>query len=238
MDKRPGKGYLQPLISFALGLVLAFGASTVVKALSPALDSDRAFSMSHFLMMGANSQTKGVYSEDDVLASRDCPDKASRKSMNLQEWQQRLGEMGPADLAELSAEKTLCNFADGTFAWANEGHFWMALRGDSQVICDFYGIGSFSSEVGGSANAKTFQCIAQTVWLMALLGLVLGFVGKRVKKGELVAYFALTALAVFLMIFECRARYLFLYMPYFVMLGISGWARLYRMLAFRAMGNG
>lgn len=219
---------LSALLPFTLGLALAFGASVVVKGLGPNLDPEEAYSMTHFLMMGANAQTKGVYSADDVAASRLCSDKASRQTMNIQKWENRIAEMGPFGLGKLSLEKTLCNFADGTFAWADEGHFWVALHGEGGCVASYYGAGSFSSSDNGAANSKLFQGVSQATWLMVLCGMALGFLRRKTERGELTAYLALAALAIFLMVFECRARYLYLYVPFFVMLGVAGWVGLYR----------
>lgn len=226
------------LLPFVLGLALAFGTIAAVKSLGPDLDPEKAYSMTHFLMMGANTQTKGVYSEDDVVASQLCPDRASRQAMNIQEWESRMVEMGPLGLAKLSLEKTLCNFADGTLAWAREGSFWVTLHGDGGYFSDYYGIGSFSSSDDGTANAKLFQDLSQITWLLLLCGMALGFLRKKTEKGELAAYLTLVALAIFLMIFECRARYLYLYAPFFIMLGIAGWIGLYRRVETAVCGGG
>lgn len=222
------RSVLAVAVSFLLGLILAFGTAAVVKGLGPDLDPDKAFSATHFLMMGANAQSKGVYSKGDVTASSECPDKQSRQIMNIQEWERRLAELGPAGLAQLSLEKTLCNFADGTFAWTSEGRFWVSLHGSNESVEAFYGIGDFSAKDDGTANARVFQGSWQAAWLMIMLGVGLGFTRKEARGGELVIYLSLAALAVFLMIFECRARYLYLYSPYFVMLGIAGWVGLFR----------
>lgn len=213
--------------AFLLGLILAFGVVAAVKHLGPNVDSDKAFSISHFLMMGANAQTKGVYSADDAAASQMSPDRQSRQAMNVHEWESRIAELGPSGLAELSLDKTLCNFADGTFAWAYEGYFWTAIYGDNEAVIAFYGIGDFSAANDGTANARLFQGLWQATWLMVLLGMGLGFTRSEAKEGELIAYLSLVALAAFLVIFECRARYLYLYSPYFVMLGVAGWVGLF-----------
>ena len=229
---------LGALLPFALGFALAFGAIAAVKSLGPDLDPEKAYSMTHFLMMGANTQTKGVYYEDDVIASQLCPDRASRQAMNIQEWESRIAEMGPLGLAKLSFEKTLCNFADGTLAWAWEGSFWVTLHGDGGYFSDYYGIGFFSSSDDGTANAKLFQGLSQITWLLLLCGMALGFLRKKAERGELAAYLALAALAIFLMVFECRARYLYLYAPFFIMLGIAGWIGLYRRAETAARSGG
>ena len=228
--RRRGKGNGRGLRSFAisalslcLGIALAYGVSGAMRHLSPSLDDERAFSVTHFLMMGANTATNGVYYDSDVAFSQSYSSKAERQSANVQVWKDRLCDLGPAGIAKLTAKKTLCSFADGTFAWAFEEIFWVAEHGANERIRSFYGIGDFSSDEA-DANAKAFQCASQVAWLMLLLGAGLGFTRKNVRKGELVAYLSLVALALFLAVFECRARYLYLYLPYFVMLGVAGWA--------------
>ena len=210
-------------LSLCLGIALAYGVSGAMRHLSPSLSDEIAFSMTHFLMMGANTETDGVYYESDIALSQSYSSKAERQSANVQVWEDRLRDLGPAGIAKLTAKKTLCNFADGTFAWADEGSFWLVEHGTNGCIRSFYGIGCFSSDEA-DAKAKAFQCASQVAWLMLLLGAGLGFARRNVRKGELVAYLSLVALALFLAVFECRARYLYLYLPYFVMLGVAGWA--------------
>lgn len=213
---------------------MAFGVYTVVNRFTPELNPNKAFSITHFLMMGANEERRGVYSGKDVTASMACPNKTSRQEMNIRVWKNRLNEMGFLRLGKQGLKKTLTNFADGTFAWANEGDFWVQVNGSNQLILNFYGIGNFSCNADGSeraqeygnANARVFQNTSQIIWLMILLGVSLGFIKKDASKGEVVAYLSILALAIFLTIFECRARYLYLYLPFFIMLGCANWAKI------------
>ena len=224
--KESGRGlrsFAVSALSLCLGIALAYGVSGAMRHLSPSLDDESAFSVTHFLMMGANTETNGVYYDSDVAFSQSYSGKAERQSANVQVWKDRLCDLGPAGIARLAAKKTLCSFADGTFAWAVEGHFWVAEHGSNERIRSFYGIWSFSSDES-DANARAFQSVSQVAWLMLLFGAGLGFTRKNVRKGELVAYLSLVALALFLAVFESRARYLYLYLPYYVMLGAAGWA--------------
>ncbi len=229
-------------VFLAFGFVLAFGVFAVVNRFSPELDPNKAFSVTHFLMMGANEESRGVYNHNDVMASVECPNKTSRQEMNMRVWKSRLNEMGFVRLGKLCTKKTLTNFADGTFSWAGEGGFWVQVNGSNQSIQNFYGIGNFSSNADGSesaqilgaANARVFQNTAQIAWLMILLGISLGFIKKDASKGELVAYLSILALAMFLTIFECRARYLYLYLPFFIMLGCANWTKISSILFKKA----
>lgn len=59
--------------------------------------------------------------------------------------------------------------------------------------------------------------MAQFVWLFVLSGCALGLLRPRSTNGEAVAVASLLAVSAFLVVFECRARYLFLYAPYFML---------------------
>lgn len=47
---------------------------------------------------------------------------------------------------------------------------------------------------------------------------------KNPSKTEDVLICSVFLLSVFLMLFECRAKYLFLYSPFFVILAVVGWS--------------
>lgn len=232
--KGKGKKYIleittKKIVPIFFGIIAAFGLSACLGHFSPEIDKSKSFSMTHFLMMGANTERMGVYSDNDVALSVSISDPKERKAVNISTWLGRIEEMKPEGIASLSLKKTLTNFADGTFAWSNEGKFWVEIRGDNLNVKDYYGIGNFSSSEE-NPTGKEFQANSQIIWLLILFGVCLGGCRKNVENGELVAYLSILMLAVFLMIFECRARYLFLYLPYFVMLGVAGWAAIFRKL--------
>lgn len=132
--------------------------------------------------------------------------------------------MGPIGVAKLFVKKTINNYCDGTFWWEGEGSFYVEVKGDNQAIRDFYNIGYEKNwTAGNSVNSTPFFMIAQGLWLFALAGCVLGFLRRCPTNGEAVAYVVVFALSMFLVVFECRARYLFLFAPYFVLLGALGW---------------
>lgn len=88
-------------------------------------------------------------------------------------------------------------------------------------MLNFYGISS-----DASLDNNTFAPLFQVLWLFVLVGCVLIVLGRRPLKAETVIAFTLLMLSAFLMLFEARARYLFLYLPFFIILGTMGWNRL------------
>lgn len=65
-----------------------------------------------------------------------------------------------------------------------------------------------------------------------------GILAKENRKRRTDGLSCIGCLGDILMIFECRARYLYLYAPFFVMLGVAGWVGLYRRVEMVARGGG
>lgn len=221
------------VVPVLLGAVLAFGLGRYVKGDYVDLDPNASRSMAHFLAMGINPETKGVFSREDNDFSTSIYDPDERQAAQIALWEERLSELGPLGVAKMWFEKNLTNYADGTFAWGNEGNFVMEVTGDSDAVKDWLGIVEGSLDVPDDAFA--YGCCCQVLWFVVLLGCAASAFrrgsGPAVDASDFrpstnlvcaVMALALIFLSGFLLIFECRARYLFLYSPYFVLLPIGG----------------
>ncbi len=177
-------------------------------------------------MMGANPESMGGFNGDDVNYTNSFTDPKERTAANIKEWLRRIEEMGPVGTAKLATRKTLTNFSDGTFAWEHEGRFYRHQLGNNSAIKAWYGIG----EKGASINSGlSYELLCQMLWLVVLIGCAC-VPRNGVSSTEKIMRLALLMLALFLMIFEARARYLFLFAPYFVLLGVVGWFRIEKAL--------
>lgn len=204
------------LCAVLLVQLVGYGA----KRIAPDLDESRAFSMTHFLMMGANEASGGGYSQSDVDFSDSAPDTDTRSARNIEIFADRVSSRSISENVQFGLSKLMSSFSDGRFAWGFEGGFFLRQYGNIPSMESFYGVFP-SSEHDGAF----YSVLCQIFWLFTLSGLALGFVSRDVNKGEVAAYSALIMLAVFLVIFECRARYLLLYMPFFVAFGFVGWVK-------------
>ncbi len=212
------------IVACAFGVVLAFALTSIVKNSTYDVDENAAFSATHFLMMGANPVSGGVWSVSDVELSDAANTPEERSRANLAEFKNRVMAMDLPQANLFLLKKLLTNFADGTFAWEIEGDFYTQIIGTNEAVLGFYGISS-----DASLDNNTFAPLSQVLWLFVLVGCVLIVLGRRPLKAETVIAFTLLMLSAFLMLFEARARYLFLYLPFFIILGTMGWNRL-RML--------
>lgn len=199
-----------------LALVLAWGVRAGVNSATGIVpDPEKAFGITHFFMVGMNRQSEGIWNQEDVNFSAAVPAAKERAAETLQETYRRIREMGAAGFADHMVRKTLNNYDDGTLSWAREGGFFKIVYGRIPSLKQFYNI--------GSTEDLAFRQIMQVLWLLILTGLVLGWLRRKPPLAECVLYITIFGLSLFLLIFECRGRYLILYMPYYVIGGVLGW---------------
>lgn len=179
------------------------------------------FPMTHFLMMGMNSETKGVYFEEDVQFTKSIVGSENKKRANLDVVRTRIENYGFCGYLDLLMNKMLTNYNDGTFAWSVEGNFYSVTFEDSnnqmtQILRDIYYYD------GQYYNA--FATYQQTVWILVLFLLPFAFFRLCKLKNFNLQVIVLTIIGItlFLLLFEARARYLFLYSPYYLILSVLG----------------
>jgi len=202
------------------GIILLAVVTAGVRTTGLHIDKERAFGMSHFLMMGLNEEVNGVINLEDQNFSMGIVNAEERTRANLEVAAQRVQEMGVPGLLKLGARKILTTFSDGTFAWWEEGEFY------TQEMYD--GIYSLRGVLSGvyyehGENFEVFVNCMQILWMGILVFACTAFVTGGKKPEESALMLAITGLFLFELIFEVRARYLFIYAPIFVLLaGIGG----------------
>lgn len=216
-DFKRGTGIAATAIIVCL---LAVGLTNQAKQIGIEVDDSGAFSATHFLMMGFNPDSMGVWSADDVEFSQSFSDPDSRSKANLSVWLERVENAGPTGIAKLLTQKSLTNYADGTFSWEQEGNFYTFTGGTSDLVKSVYGIDSVDPLF---TRDNLFAPMAQVLWFLVLSGTLVCLWRKNPGIQIEMMALALLMLSVFLVLFEARARYLYLYSPYFVLLGTLGW---------------
>ena len=220
-------------VPVVFGIVLALGAGQLVKGNYFTINENASYGMTHFLAMGINPERKGVYSLEENELSGSIADPDERRAAQLALWKEHLSELGPIGVAKIWFQKNLTNYADGTFAWKMEGGFIQEITGDSPAVKSWLGLAA-DGEAGSSSTAYGWCC--QILWIAVLIGCAvsarrraryLGMSGPNETMRSTNHVCAVIALALvflsgFLLIFECRARYLFLFSPFYVLLAIDG----------------
>lgn len=203
----------------SLSSFVAFALCAKIQPSDLDIDKNAAFSSAHFLMMGFNNITLGVYLEDDVAFSSSFDTPEDRSKAAIDKWKDRIENLGPSGTLKLMAKKCLTNYNDGSFAWGAEGHFFKEIRGSSELVHNLYRIPAKKDPQGLSS----FEYFSHFSWIFLLVGCALTLLNRKPSKPESIIFLTLLMLSLFLMLFEARARYLYLYTPYFVIAGFLGW---------------
>lgn len=188
------------------------------------LDGTRKFGASHFLMMGLNEECQGVYSGDDIGISQDAATCEERTETNLRVAKERIQKMGLAGLAGHLQNKMLITFNDGTFAWGVEGSFYAYVPEDTdQKAASFLRSVYYTNDQG--ENYQYLSTIQQLVWLTILTFALLSIlVPSEYDQKKLLSVLWVTILGFVLyeMLFEVRARYVYIFVPIFCVLASVG----------------
>lgn len=206
----------------------------------------------HYLMMGANPDSSGGYSGYDAFNTFYYPTYEERKAETTKEFIRRVSGSNRGFVKRLYTAKALKNFNDGTFAWSFEGGFYLTYIEHGGPVARFFWktfvppnderltlieerVESFKNTLevtDTSAELGTwftlYRTVAQGVWLQVLLGIpliILQMKQGRTEKACLITM--LCGLLAFVMLFEARARYLFLYAPVFIILSLCGYDSLF-----------
>lgn len=223
------------LVAALVGIGVAVGMYAAVTAPDRGvLDEDARMPWTHFLMMGLNTETEGCWNGDDVNFSELQPDVAARESANREVIAQRVRDLGPKGVLLQMAKKGMAAYGDGTFAWGVEGDFFAEVPQDDRPATAllrsvFFPAGS--GVQGSGSHYLAWAGLEQVLWFSVLVSTALNLAafdgrGRDPEEGRQamrnVAATSLLALSLFLMLFETRSRYLFLYAPVYVMLAGLG----------------
>lgn len=218
---------LPKLASCALGVIVAVTAVTglAIPSLRFQANPNLAVGWQHFLMMGLNDSTDGVFSGDDVGYTMSFATAEERNAGDLAEAKQRIKNLGPRGMLRHLCRKQLVNYGDGTFAWAVEGGSFMGNPDWAQNLSSDF-IRSFI--LPGGAHYDTFLSMKQLMWVLIVFFqlFVIFYKRKDLPENEetalLVMVVAIIGLTLFELMFEARARYLFCYAPVYVLLAAWG----------------
>lgn len=196
-------------------LLLSIGNQAAIRSTGLIINKEAYVGALHFMMMGMNPKNHGVWYGPDTVLSRKATNRAERTHAQIQTIKKRLHDYGPKGFAKHMAKKSLINFNDGTFAWSCEGGFYDVIYPDkNSKISPFLK----SLYIEGKHRYPYLATLEQGIWILTLFtsaGLILGK-----KKKSCVILLSLIGIILFHSLFEARARYIILYVPFFIMASI------------------
>ena len=201
------------------------------------LHTSKGLDAPHYLMMGANYQSIGIYSAQDVDFSRSYPKKKERHRAELEETMKRYKTLGPDGTLLLWGRKNLLNFSDGTFYWGREGAFYKYVPERTGWLSRLTRNVYYNRGVKGRWNDAWTTC-ATSLWFGIMIFAMLAALPRKRKaeSGKLktesgeraidIIFWALLMLTLFHTLCEARARYLFCFAPIFILAAVEGIRRI------------
>lgn len=181
------------------------------------IDKEADMGVLHWMMMGLNPVNDGVYYDDDVQLSHGIEDKSERTRVQINKIQERLKDYGFKGFVKHMGRKSLIIFNDGSFAWGVEGGFY-----DGRIYPDKNSVVSpflRSLYYNDGSRYSYLSTTEQFAWIMVLFNSI-GIIAVKRRKEIITIVLALIGIIMFNLTFEARARYIILYVPFFIMAAI------------------
>lgn len=196
----------------------------LVSDIEKQLEEEKAFGMWHYAMMGLNQENNGGYLITDVEFSGSFPTRAERSQANREMIGLRLEEMGIRGLGLHLVRKTMTNYGDGTFAWRDEGNFFSCIyEPKNEFVSPMIRNIMWGNGLANSV-AETFR---QGIWLWVIMA-SLGLAGyrKMANAPVLAVSLAVIGTVLFGLLFEARARYVFIHVPFYIVAAVLGFRKI------------
>jgi hypothetical protein len=190
------------------------------------LNPDLRMTPAHYIMMGLNQDNTGGYLTDDVLFSMNQPNTDTRTQAALARAKERLTSYGILGTISFMKRKALMIFNDAIYAYGQEGSFFQEEKGLN---------GRFSPSLKklfypGAEWGIYLRTFAQGLWILVLFFQPFQFIKAKNAKNvriDLAIQIALLGSIAYVMLFETRARYLFVCLPVWIVSACLGAYKLY-----------
>ena len=210
------------LMGSAFLLVVLPAQSVMERQIGIELDSDRAMNPAHYVNMGLNAEHDGAFNMPDLDAVLAVPAK-ERTAWCLRTAWARVKEYGVPGMAEHLLRKALVNFADGGFAWGID-----FARNDLPVKDERLTPWVRSVVYSDGTRYPALHALEQAVWLLLLVLCPFGAFGLRrlcaEQESPVPAAMLLSVIGIiaFNMLFEAKARYVFVMVPVMIAVSAAG----------------
>ena len=184
------------------------------------VDKEKRFNITHYAMLGWNTESKGVFTIKDENFSGKYEKIKDREKANIEELKKRISEMGIGGVINQIARKTLTNYNDGTFSGVAT---FVYIKDEYRISGLYNNLSEFLKNVyyeRGKYN-QIYTQIMQCLWISILIFNMFSYNDSKSRKIAIIIL-ALIGLFLFETIFEARSRYIFVYVPLYIFIGVIG----------------
>lgn len=184
------------------------------------VDKEKRFNITHYAMLGWNTESKGVFTVKDENFSGKYEKLKDREKANIEELKRRITEMGIGGVINQIARKILTNYNDGTFSGVAT---FVYIRKEYNIEGINKELSKFLKNIyyeNGKYNMIYTQ-IMQCLWIGILIFNMFSYNDGKSTKISIVIL-GIIGLFIFEILFEARSRYIFIYVPLYIFLGVIG----------------
>ena len=184
------------------------------------VDKEKRFNITHYAMLGWNTESKGVFTIKDENFSGKYEKIKDREKANIEELKKRISEMGIGGVINQIARKILTNYNDGTFSGVAT---FVYIRDEYRISGLDNNLIEFLKNIyyeRGKYN-DIYTQIMQCLWISILIFNMFSYNDSKSRKIAIIIL-ALIGLFLFETIFEARSRYIFVYVPLYIFIGVIG----------------
>ena len=198
------------------------------------VDKEKRFNITHYAMLGWNPESKGVFTIKDENFSGKYEKLKDREKANLEELKRRITEMGLGGVINQIARKILTNYNDGTFSGVAT---FVYIRKEYNIEGINKELSEFLKNIyyeNGKYNMIYTQ-IMQCLWIGILIFNMFSYNDGKSTKISIVIL-SIIGLFIFEILFEARSRYIFIYVPLYIFLGVIGLKNVLSFLVVKIKG--
>lgn len=198
------------------------------------VDKEKRFNITHYAMLGWNTESKGVFTVKDENFSGKYEKLKDREKANIEELKRRITEMGLGGVINQIARKILTNYNDGTFSGVAT---FVYIRKEYNIEGINKELSKFLKNIyyeNGEYNMIYTQ-IMQCLWIGILIFNMFSYNDGKSTKISIVIL-GIIGLFIFEILFEARSRYIFMYVPLYIFLGVIGLKNVLRFFVVKIKG--
>ena len=198
------------------------------------VDKEKRFNITHYAMLGWNPESKGVFTIKDENFSGKYEKLKDREKANLEELKRRITEMGLGGVINQIARKILTNYNDGTFSGVATFVYIRKeynIEGINKELSKFLKNIYYENEKYNMIYTQIMQCL----WIGILIFNMFSYNDGKSTKISIVIL-GIIGLFIFEILFEARSRYIFIYVPLYIFLGVIGLKNVLRFFVVKIKG--
>lgn len=172
----------------------------------------------HYFMLGQNDKTLGTYNKSDVKFSLYYSTSKERSQENRKEGIRRIKERGIKGNLLFYTYKNYQNYFDGCFV-ANQKTVKGESFGDSFIEKIF---------IQKKAYYQYYALLEQMIWVGILILVAVSALRSKELEYQIFFYLAIMGVSAYTLVFESRSKYLFMFLPLYLIMAADGMSSLKR----------